>query len=103
MQTIAKQLSEMAPGDSVNVFFPQGFTVDYTRCEKLADGSWGKERHTAELARMNAWYWDEDDHCTIDHYYYDAEGKRFAKNSDITEESRKKISQYIHSYEKRGN
>lgn len=98
MLTIAEQLNKMRPGDSVNVYFPQGLMVEYTRIERLANGSWGKVAHTAELARMNAWYWDEDDHCTKDYYYYDAQGKQFAKNNDITEASRQKIWKFILAY-----
>lgn len=95
MQTLAIQIAQMRPGDSINVLFPMGFKVVYTRTERRADGSWGKVVHSEELSRMNAWYWDEDDHCTKDYYLYDKEGKRFAKAEDLTADSRQKMWNYI--------
>lgn len=95
MQTVAMQIAEMQPGDSINVLFPMGFKVVYTRTEKRADGSWGKVVHSEELARMNAYYWDEYDHCTKDYYFYDAQGNRFAKMFDLTSESIEKVWNFI--------
>ena len=95
MQTVAMQIEQMLPGDSINVFFPQGFKVAYTKTEFRADGSLGKVVRYEELARMNAYYWDDDDHRTKDYYFYDAQGNRFAKQYDLTDESLKKVWEFI--------
>lgn len=93
--TLYEQIERMQPGDSINVFFPQGFNVVYTTTEFRADGSLGKVVRSEELARMNAYYWDEDDHCTKDYYFYDAQGNRFAKMFDLTSDSREKVWNFI--------
>lgn len=95
MQTVAMQIEQMIPGDSINVFFPQGFKVVYTKTEFRADGTLGKVVRSEDLARMNAWYWDEEDHCTLDYYFYDADNNRFAKNNDLTDESREKVWEFL--------
>lgn len=88
MQTVAMQIAQMRPGDSIDVTFPIGFEVEYKR---RRDG----EIITTELARMNAYYWDDDDHRTKDYYFYDEEDNRFAKQYDLTDESREKVWEYI--------
>lgn len=88
MRTVAMQIAQMRPGDSIDVTFPIGFEVSYKR---RRDG----EITTTELARMNAYYWDDDDHRTKDYYFYDEEGNRFAKQYDLTDESREKVWEFI--------
>lgn len=93
--SIAMDIAQMRPGDSIDVFFPQGFKVVYTKTEFRADGSLGKVVRSEELVRMNAYYWDDDDHRTKDYYFYDAQGQRFAKMFDLTSDSREKVWNFI--------
>lgn len=93
--SIAMDIAQMRPGDSIDVFFPQGFNVVYTRRERQSDGAWSDVEHSEELVRMNAYYWDDDDHRTKDYYFYDAQGNRFAKMFDLTSDSREKVWNFI--------
>ena len=45
---------------------------------------------------MNSWYWDDDDHCCLDHYFYGIdEDNHFAKLYDLTQESIDKVMRFI--------
>lgn len=88
---------DLRPGDSVNVYFPEGFTIDY-ETSVLDNGKFVKKIETAVCTRMNAYYWDEDDHCCLDFYFHNDNipGKGwFCKIRHLTQESYNKVSKYV--------
>lgn len=96
---ILDQIADMRPGDSIDITFPEGFTVDYTST-KLVDGKFQEVVKTSPLKRMNVWYWDEDDHCCKDYYFYNGtNGSWFAKARHITKESWEKINAYLRAFD----
>ena len=86
---------DLVPGDSMDVVFPKGFTIEFTKhvCD---NGEWKDVTMAKECIRMHSWYWDDDDHRCLDHYFY-AEGEDtwFAKMYYLTAESRKKVMQFV--------
>ncbi len=92
-----RQTLNLRPGDSVDIIFPEGFTVEYTKTEKLSNGSWGPVIHSSICTRMNAYYWDEDDHYCVDYYFYNdnIDRRHFAKDYNLTQESFKKVSDFV--------
>lgn len=85
------------PGDSVDIHFPEGFTVDY-ETSVLDNGKFVKNIETAVCTRMNAYYWDEDDHRCLDFYFHNDNipGKGwFCKERHLTQESYNKVSDYV--------
>lgn len=91
------QISNMRPGDSIDVRFPEGFTVDYIKT-RWVDDKYVDVIETSPCTRMNAWYWDEDDHCCKDYYFYNGDdGNWFCKGRSITKESWVKINTYLHT------
>lgn len=88
---IYKQIADMRPGDSINVTFPEGFTIEYEKT-KLVDDKWVKAIEKSPCTRMNVYYWDEDDHCCKDYYFYNGtDGNWFCKGRSVTKESWEKI------------
>ena len=91
------------PGESVDVIFPEGFTVEYNKI--VWDGM--VPRRTVAYAtvctRMNAYYWDDDDHRCLDFYFYNDNEEtksplgvsHFAKLWDLTPESQKKVEEFV--------
>jgi hypothetical protein len=90
-------ISDMYPGDSVIVNFPEGFELEYTK--------WTPDGDVIvkfNCAKLNVWYWDEDDHCCKDYYYYpvgDCVNSWTCKQRSLTEESKKKVWVYLSSLE----
>ena len=89
-------------GESVDVLFPEGFTVEYSRV--VWEGDTSKRIIFATVCtRMNAWYWDDDDHRCLDFYFYNdnEEAKsplgvsHFAKLWDLTPESQAKVEEFV--------
>lgn len=92
------------PGESVDVVFPEGFTVEYNKI--VWEGNTPKRIIGATVCtRMNAYYWDDDDHRCLDFYFYNdnEESKgplgvsHFAKFWDLTPESRNKVEEFVKS------
>ena len=90
------------PGESVDVLFPEGFTVEYNKV--VWEGDTSKRIIFATVCtRMNAYYWDDDDHCCLDFYFYndneEAKGpfgiSHFAKLYDLIPESRAKVEEFV--------
>lgn len=90
-------LYDLRPGDSTDVIFPEGFTLEYTK--SIYDDTnkcWCQVTFAKVCERMNSWYWDEDDHCCLDHYFYEADtDHHFAKLYDLTKESIDKVMRFI--------
>ena len=90
----------MRPGDSLDVHFPEGFELE---CKKWQNGSYQTVKFVCE--RMNAWYWDDDDHCCLDRYFYepninnDRWHSHICKLRDLTNESYNKVSEYLRNTE----
>ena len=85
----------MDPGDSFDVILPPNFELKYQRFHT--------ERQTFICSRLNAYYWDDDDHCKLDRYLYGEDSKSWVcKIEDLTPESRHKLLYYLMStpYEK---
>lgn len=92
------------PGESVDVIFPEGFTVEYNKI--VWEGNTPKRIIGATVCtRMNAYYWDDDDHRCLDFYFYndneESKGSlgfsHFAKFWDLTPESRNKVEEFVKS------
>ena len=96
---IYEQIADMGPGDSINVKFPEGFTIGYEKTQ-LVDGKWVKAIEKSPCVRMNVWYWDEDDHCCKDYYFYNGtDHSWFCKGRSVTKESWEKINAYLRIYD----
>lgn len=92
---IYEQIADMRPGDSINVKFPEGFTIEYEKT-KLVDDKWVKVIETSPCTRMNVYYWDDDDHCCKDYYFYNGENTGwFCKGRSLTKESWEKIYSHL--------
>lgn len=90
-------LYDLRPGDSMDVIFPEGFTLEYTKSvyDDIAK-CWCQMTFAKVCERMNSWYWDEDDHCCLDHYFYEVDAdQHFAKMYDLTQESVDKVMRFI--------
>ena len=97
--SILEQIADMYPGDSINVKFPEGFIIEY-ETDKLVDGKWVKVIEKSLCVRMNVYYWDEDDHCCKDYYFYNGEDRNwFCKARSVTKESWAKINAYLRTYD----
>ena len=93
--SILEQIANMYPGDSINVKFPEGFNIEY-ETDKLVDGKWVKVIEKSLCVRMNVYYWDEDDHCCKDYYFYNGiDCSWFCKARSVTKESWEKINAYL--------
>ena len=90
-------LYDLRPGDSMDVMFPEGFTLEYTKSVyNDIDKCWCEVTFAKVCERMNSWYWDDDDHCCLDHYFYAVdEDNHFAKLYDLTQESIDKVMRFI--------
>jgi hypothetical protein len=90
-------LYDLRPGDSMDVIFPEGFTLEYTKSVyNDIDKYWCQVSFTKVCERMNSWYWDDDDHCCLDHYFYETGANHhFAKLHDLTKESIDKVMRFI--------
>lgn len=96
---IYEQIANMRPGDSIDVNFPEGFTIEYEKAQ-LVDGEWVKVIKKSSCAQMNVYYWDADDHCCKDYYFYNGEyGIWLCKGHSITKESWEKINAYLRTYD----
>lgn len=102
---IYKQIANMCPGDSINVNFPDDFTIEYEKTQ-LVDGKWVKVIEKSSCTRMNVYYWDEDDHCCKDYYFYNGNNSNlvkpitwFCKGRSVTKESWEKINAYLRTYD----
>lgn len=90
----------MCPGDSLDVHFPEGFELEY---KKWQNGAYQIVKFVC--VRMNAWYWDDDDHCCLDKYFYapntnnDPWHSHICKMRDLTDESYAKVSEYLRNTE----
>ena len=92
----AEVISDMRPGDSVDVKFPEGFVLEYRAWTMDA----GYKIVQFECTRMNAWYWDDDDHCCLDKYFYTSDkDSHVCKASALTQESYKKVWDYLRNTE----
>lgn len=90
------------PGESVDVVFPEGFTVEYDKT--VWEGNTPKRIIFATVCtRMTAYYWDDDDHRCLDFYFYNDNEEpkelsgvsHFAKLWDLTEESQNKVEEFV--------
>lgn len=85
-----RHILNIQPGDTFDVFFPDGFKVEYHK--NIFDG----KIYTTEVKRMLVYYWDEDDHRIDDYYFFNEDDKiYFAKFWRLTSESRKKVVNFI--------
>ena len=91
--TYSNVISSMCPGDSITVNFPEGFELEYTK--------WTPDGNTTvkfNCIKLNVWYWDEDDHCCKDHYYYEVGKDSWTcKQRSLTDESKEKVWVYLRS------
>lgn len=93
MKTLQDQIYDMRRGDSLEVVFPEGFELSYTI-------GVDKEVRTFICVNMHAYYWDEDDHCCLDKYFYGARKDEGIHNWTckyyaLTPESKKKLNDYL--------
>lgn len=86
---------DLHPGQSFDVIFPEGFTLEYTHSVYI-NGDLVKITTAVICERMNSWYWDDDDHCCLDHYFYGVGAdNHFAKFYNLTEASRDKVLKFV--------
>lgn len=96
-----RTLIDIYPGDSIDIHFPEGFTLDYEKTMMDDNGEFVKRIFTSPCTRMNAYYWDEDDHRCLDFYFYndnDDNSNWFAKQYYLTPESRKKVEDFLRKW-----
>ena len=95
MKDQIKNILKVTPGDSIDIFFPDGLAIEFER--RFWDGDdFVIKTFPRSVIRMNAYYWDEDDHCILDLYFYDDSSPYWvAKWWDLTEESQKKVLEFI--------
>ena len=87
------------PGESVDVCFPEGFTVDY-ETSITVNGKFVEKIETSICTRMHAYYWDEDDHRCLDFYFHNDNipgNGWFCKMRHLTTESKKKVEEFVKS------
>lgn len=92
-----KYILDLCPGDSMDIRFPEGFTVDY-ETSILEDGEFIKKIETSVCTRMHAYFWDDDDHRCLDFYFYNdniSNSSWFAKQYYLTPESWKKVEEFV--------
>lgn len=101
VQTYADLVDDVYPGESVDVYFPEGFELE---CHLYRGGE--AKLVKFNCAKLNVYYWDDDDHRCIDYYYYESEDdykaryndkwySHICKDSDLTKESRAKVEEYL--------
>ena len=87
-KSYSEVIRRMGPGDSYTVIFPENFELEYKNFQG--------ELTKFTCSMMHAWYWDDDDHCCLDHYFYAVdEDNHFAKLYDLTQESIDKVMKFI--------
>lgn len=97
MKTLQDQVYDVFPGESLDIFFPEGFELSYV------SHRWGEkdEVKTFICERVNVYYWDDDDHRCKDLYFYEANTNNdpwhtwTCKEYSLTPESRKKLTDYL--------
>lgn len=95
MKDQIKNILNITPGDSLDVFFPGGMEIVFER-RFWRDGEFVIDTFTSTVDRMNAYYWDEDDHKKLDFYFYETGIPYWvAKWWDLTEASQKKVLEFI--------
>ena len=83
------------------IYFPEGFELE---CHLYRGGE--AKLVKFNCAKLNVYYWDDDDHRCIDYYYYESEDdykaryndkwySHICKDSDLTKESRAKVEEYL--------
>ena len=97
MKTLREQIKDVYPGESLDIFFPEGFELSYIfRRYGQKD-----EVKTFICEHMNVYYWDDDDHRCKDLYFYEANVNNntfhnwTCKDYYLTPESRKKLDEYL--------
>lgn len=92
-------IDDIDPGQTITVYFPEDFELE---CREYN----GKEDYRKFICtKLEAYYWDDDDHRTVDYYFYESEEsyKSFrggwyghtCKIYDLTKESREKVEDYL--------
>jgi hypothetical protein len=96
MKDQIKNILKVTPGDSIDIFFPGGMEIKFER-RFWKDDEPAISIFTSSVSRMCAYYWDEDDHCILDLYFYENDKDLYwvAKWWDLTEESQKKVLEFI--------
>lgn len=86
------------PGDSFCFNMPENFKIEVV-VHNFFEGTTTIEKRT--MTKLDVYYWDDDDHCHCDFYIYNS-GRR-EKLYDLTEESMKKVYDYLYNYLKNNN
>lgn len=82
-------IEDMYPGDSIHVKFPENFELEYKRI-------FMDESQKFICNELQAYYWDEDDHCCKDLYFYTPDKENWVcKHWDLTPESTQKVKNYL--------
>jgi hypothetical protein len=87
-KSYSEVIRRMGHGDSYTVIFPENFELEYKNFQG--------ELIKFTCSRMHAWYWDDDDHRCLDKYFYEVGGTGWvSKWWHLTEESRKKVQDFL--------
>ena len=97
MKTLKDQIYDVRPGDSLDIFFPEGFELSYVKHHFDKPD----ETITFICERLDVYYWDEDDHRCRDLYFYEANKNDdpwhswTCKKHSLTPESLRKLDEYL--------
>ena len=97
MKTLKDQIRNVFPGESLDIFFPEGFELSYVRRHYDRPD----ETLTFICERLDVYYWDDDDHRCKDLYFYEANTTNnpfhnwTCKEYSLTPESRRKLDEYL--------
>ena len=81
----------MNPSDSWEFVFDTPIELEFTRVFR-------EEPIKFECVSIQGWYWDEDDHCISDFYFYDATSSNWVcKEHSLTNESHQKVMEIIYN------
>ena len=93
-RTYQSIISDMYPGDSLTIYLPEDFVLEYER----GHGEFLK-KNKFECNMIKLWYWDDDDHQCLDYYFHTPGERRWiCKLHDLTPDSFKMVKDYLRSH-----
>lgn len=97
MMTLKDQIRNIFRGDTLTIFFPEGFELSYIR----RPFNKPEEKISFICEYLDVYYWDEEDHRCKDLYFYEANPNNnpfhgwTCKKHSLTPESLKKLDGYL--------
>lgn len=94
-----ENIIKLQPGDSLDIIFPENFTIDYETSVVDEKGMFRKLILTSPCTGMSAKRWGVQK--TMDFYFYNNEMPDkfwFCKWRHLTPESQEKVKEFVKSY-----